>query len=249
MDKSQKYIDIHSHVLPGIDDGPRDFESAMALLRLAAENQIGTIICTPHYKEGMSGPQEKKDSFSINEKLNDKAVELINELNTRIAIEKLGIKLHSGNELFYTESALSALEEGRAKTLAASDFVLVEFAPWATWDELQDGLFNLKSSGYQPILAHAERYECLNKGREERNRVFTLRDYGIMIQINAEAVLEKTKFTKYLLKNELADFVATDAHSNRRRGPYLKVCGSYLNRKYGADYTSRLLYENARKLL
>jgi protein-tyrosine phosphatase len=238
MDKQPnqpKYIDIHSHVLPGLDDGPQDFESAVAILRLAAENRIGTIICTPHFKDGIS------DGSSIGD--------LVKKLNERIASEGLGIKLHSGNEIFYTETALSALEEGRAKTLAASDFVLVEFTPWVTWGELQEGLFNLKSSGYRPILAHSERYECLNKGREERSRVSILRDYGILIQLNSEAVMEKTKFTKYLLKNELADFVATDAHSNRRRGPYLKACGAYLDKKYGREYTNRLLYENARNIL
>ncbi|MCL2052009.1 MAG: hypothetical protein FWG91_09840 [Lachnospiraceae bacterium] len=236
MNNLPKYIDIHSHILPGLDDGPKDFESSLAILRLAAENQIGTIICTPHYKEGISGPPEMID-------------EAIEKLNLLIAIQGLEIKLHSGNEIYYTETALLALESGRAKTLAASDFVLVEFAPWAKWEDLLEGLFNLKSSGFVPILAHAERYECLTKGREEQKRVPIIRDYGIQIQINAEAVMEKTKFTKYLLKNGLADFVATDTHSNRRRGPYIKNCSTYLTKKYGAEYAGRLLYENARKLL
>lgn len=233
----ERYIDIHSHILPGLDDGPRDLPSSLAMLRLAAENGIGTIICTPHYKEGKTeNPPEQID-------------ERIHELDIRIANEGLNIKLYSGTELFFTETALIALEKGQAKTLAASDFVLVEFIPWVTWEALQEGLFSLKSSGYQPILAHAERYECLIKGREERGRVHILRDYDILLQINAEAVMEKGKFTKYLLKNELADFVATDSHSNRRRGPYLKACGAYLHKKYGSEYTNRLLFENAAAIL
>ena len=236
MDNLEKFIDIHSHVLPGLDDGPRDVESAMEILRLAAMNQIGDIICTPHYIDGKS----KYAPEQIDE--------LINKLTVRIIDEGLGIKLHSGNEIFYTETALSALEGGQAKTLAASDFVLVEFAPWVRWQEMVEGLYHLKSAGYHPILAHTERYECLIKGRSERELVHTLREYGFMIQINAEAVMEKTKFTKYVLKNELADFVATDTHSSRTRGPYLKAAGAYLNKKYGTGYTSRLLYENARKL-
>jgi protein-tyrosine phosphatase len=212
-------------------------EGSLAMLRTAADNRIGTIICTPHYKEGKTEtPPEKIDG-------------LIHALEARMADEGLNIKLCGGTELFFTETALAALEKGQAKTLAASDFVLAEFVPWVTWEALQEGLFSLKGSGYRPILAHAERYECLIKGREERNRVHILRDYDILIQINAEAVMEKGKFTKYLLKNELADFVATDAHSNRRRGPYLLACGAYLSKKYGMEYAGRLLYGNARDIL
>jgi len=236
MDNLERFIDIHSHVLPGLDDGPRDVENTMEILRLAAMNQIGDIICTPHYIDG-------KLRYTP-----DRIDELVAKLNIRIIEEGLNIKLHSGNEIFYTETALSALEGGQAKTLAASDFVLVEFAPWVRWQELIEGLFHIQSAGYHPILAHTERYECLIKGRGERERVQTLRDYGFMIQINAEAVMEKTKFTKYVLKNELADFVATDTHSTRTRGPYLKATGAYLSKKYGTGYANRLLYENARKL-
>jgi len=233
MDNLFKFVDIHSHLLPGIDDGPRDVESAMAMLHLAARNRIGTIICTPHYKAGVT------DYTSVDVDV------LIKQLSVRITDEGLGIKLYSGNEIYYSEAALSALEGGQAKTLADSDFVLSEFAPWVRWEELQEGLFNLKSAGFRPILAHSERYECLTKSREERKRANILREYGILLQINAEAVMQKGKFTKYLLKNELADFVATDAHSNRRRGPYLKEASVYLEKKYGKVYTNRLLYGNA----
>ena len=248
------YIDIHSHILPGMDDGAKNMEQTMAMLWLAVQNQIGTIICTPHFKDGRE---------YVGARLEDR----LSRVRSRCREEGLLIELHSGCELFYTASVCELLEQKKIPTLASSDCVLVEFSPWEQFTTMQEGLFSIKACGYRPVLAHAERYECL---RDKKERIITLRDMDVLVQVNAGSILEVNdtgknfrgsilrvrgknlfgngdkKYVRYLLDNRLIDFVATDSHSDGKRGPYLNACAEYLKKKYGETYSSALLGENAR---
>lgn len=234
-----KYIDIHSHILPGIDDGATTLEQTVAMLRIAAENNIGTIICTPHYKN---------DRYQVQpEKVND----LVAKVNAAAHKEDIPVKLYAGNELYYFNEMADFLENKDVLSLADSLFVLVEFAPDEYYSYLRDGICRILDEGYRPVLAHAERYKCLRSSKEKTTE---LKRMGMLLQINADSIMgnhsrDEKKFIKYLLKEHMVDFIATDAHSDKRRGPYLADCAAYIKKKYGEQYACKLLWENAQDFI
>lgn len=231
----ESYIDIHSHILPKIDDGAENFEMSMKMLETASENGVAEIILTPHNK-----PMHHNASLHTMEKL---AGRLLEEAGRR----GLDIRLHTGNEIYYRSDILEAIEEGKACTMAGSSYVLVEFGPLDGFGYIRNGLYHVLSGGYHPILAHAERYADISSSVE---RVSSLIEMGCYIQINAGSVMGEygfgcRHFTRNLLKRKLVHFVATDAHTDTgKRAPRLAECGEFIARKYGRDSAARLLWEN-----
>lgn len=230
----KNFIDIHSHILPGVDDGSDSLETSMRMLKCAAADGILKIILTPHNKPG-----HRHMHFS---KMPAKVEELCNMMRE----EDINIELHMGNELYYRNGLLDELENGTAKTLAASNYVLVEFNPMEDYDYIRNGIYSLLMGGYYPILAHAERYQnvCAKK-----YRINDLIEMGCYIQVNAGSVMgkfgQKTKrIVKNMLKRQIIHFIATDAHDLGKRAPSLSKCADYVSKKYGEDYSEKLFYEN-----
>lgn len=228
------YIDIHSHILPKIDDGAENFDISMEMLRIAHADGIGSIILTPHYKPGHHNAGQ--------EKIKD----LTGRLRHEMEEEDITIQLYEGNEFYYHDEMFRDLEEGRACTLAGSSYVLIEFGPMERFGYIRSGLYEALAQGYRPILAHAERCSSL-LGKPDW--VEELIQMGSCIQINAGSILGKAgfgakQFTRRLLKEGLVHFVATDAHNIDKRRPELADCGRFISRKHGEDYAARLLYEN-----
>lgn len=228
------YIDIHSHLLPGIDDGARNLEMSLQMLRTAQKEGIAEIIVTPHNKPARHSAGKQKISS------------LIKELNERMQEEGIVIKLHMGNELYYRSGLAEELMEGKGLTMAGSEYVLTEFSPMDDYDYIRNGIYSLTAGGYRPILAHVERYA---KIRGRLDRVEELIKMGCYLQANAESILGnlgfQTKlFTKMLLKERLLHFVATDAHDMTARSPKMHKCASVVGRKYGEAYKEELFYEN-----
>lgn len=228
------YIDIHSHILPQIDDGAENFDVSMEMLRTAYADGIRTIIATPHYKPGHhnAGPERIR---MLMEKLRKEAEK-----------EGMEVELYSGNEFYYHDGMFRKLDEKTASTLAGSSYILTEFGPMEGFGSIRNGLYEALAHGWRPVLAHAERYSAILGKPENVEELIRL---GSCIQVNAGSILGKTglgvkQFTKRLLKEGQVHFVATDAHDARRRKPVLSDCGKYLGRKYGEGYARRLLYEN-----
>ena len=228
------YIDIHSHILPKIDDGAENFDVSMDMLRTAHADGIGSIILTPHFKPGHHNAGQ--------ERINALAGRLRQEMEK----EGMDIRLYAGNEFYYHDGMFRELEEGRACTMAGSSYVLIEFGPMERFGYIRGGLYEALAHGYRPILAHVERYGSL-LGKPDW--VDELIQMGSCIQVNAGSILGKMgfgakQFTRRLLKEGLVHFVATDAHNADKRKPELADCGSYIGRKYGEDYAARLLCGN-----
>lgn len=228
------YIDIHAHLLYGLDDGAKDFETSMQMFRIAEKNNIGKIILTPHYK-----PMRHNASPG-------KIAQMITHLDEQLKKEGIDIQLLAGNEIYYHSEAVTKLEEKKACTMAASDYVLVEFSPMDEFEYIRNGIYQVMAGGYRPILAHAERYECIARQIE---RVDDLIQMGCYIQLNAGSVMGQfgfatKQFARKLLKQQKVHFVATDAHDTAKRAPNLNECARYISKKYDDDYTRMLLYEN-----
>lgn len=234
------YVDVHNHICFGVDDGSDSFETSCSMLRIAAEEGITDIILTPHFlTEDRSAGYEHIES-------------VMEQLREYIEQEHLGIRLYHGNEIRYSHDALALLDEGKAACMSGDKKrVLLEFSPQDDYGYITSGVNDFVNAGYIPILAHVERYEEVF---DKKGRVEELRELGAEIQINAQSVLGwpskmyKKRVAK-LLKDELVDYVGTDAHSTRTRAPRIKECAEVLAKKFGKIYAEDLLYYNAKKRL
>lgn len=231
--------DIHSHILPGLDDGAKDMDTSVEMMRIAYENGIRDIILTPHFKPN----HHNASATTINNR--------IEELRERCIAEGIKIRLYKGNELMYYSGVIEALEDGRANTLAGSKYVLIEFNPMDSYERIRDGLYEALSHGYRPILAHVERYESVIK---ELDRVSELINMGCYMQVNAGSITGNfgrttKKNVKNLLKNEMVHFVASDAHDTENRSPALLESFRYVIRKYGKRYERKLYKENPKAVI
>lgn len=237
---SGSIIDIHCHILPGVDDGAKSMEQSMEMIDIAYENGIDTIIATPHHM-----PEGRNVSpTGIKER--------VAKLQAYADEKDYDMTILAGNEIYYHSDVPELLDENQICTLAGTNCVLVEFSPMDESRYIRNSLSELQNMGYAPIIAHVERYVSLMKAPFEKLQ--ELRDMGILIQVNAASVMggfgKATKSTvEKLLKNRLVDFIATDAHSNGTRSPKIRECAEYLSGKYSPDYVEALLYDNAEKYI
>jgi len=232
-------IDIHCHIIPGVDDGSENMETSIEMMRMAYEAGTRGMIVTPHYK-----PRHRNAEL-------DTINELISKLQGECKKRGIKIKLYPGNELYYHLDLVNELEERRANTLASSNYVLIEFNPGDMYEKIRDGLYSSLSYGYMPILAHVERYENVMKNID---RVRDLINLGCYIQVNSGSVMGEFGFTtkrnvKKLLKEELVHFIASDAHGTGRRNPDMSSCAEYIAKKYGEDYKRQLFSINPAKVI
>lgn len=235
----QGIVDIHSHILPGVDDGAENIEEAVRMCVLAVEEGIRTIVATPHYHPGVQAADNGRRDYAL-QSLEEK-------------IEGIGLKLqiYRGNEIYYSVQSVEDLRAGRARTMGSSQYVLTEFSPGAEYSYIRQGINHLIQEGYHPILAHAERYKEIIC---EKERIYELMEFGSYIQVNASGVLgtsgRKVKaFCNEMLKEELVHFVATDAHDLKDRAPRIRKCADFIIKKYGAAYAKRLFIDNPQKML
>jgi protein-tyrosine phosphatase len=165
------FIDIHSHILPDMDDGSDSIEETMEILKTAYSEGIRTMIATPHsYSEG---------SGNIVEDI-DRRLEEIRKIADRPPIE-----IYKGCEIYYTHEVPELLSEKKLPVLAGSRYVLVEFSPVTEYIYITNALRNIMLAGYSPIVAHVERYMAVTK---EIGRIEELIDMGAYIQVNAKSI-------------------------------------------------------------
>lgn len=235
----QGFTDIHTHILPGVDDGAESSGISIEMLKIAWKDGIRQIIFTPHNKP-MRHNVSPQSIRKITEGLRQKAVEL-----------GMDFQFLQGNEFYYRSDLSEVLDNQKGCTMAGSSYVLIEFGPMDDFEYIRGGVYQMLSGGYRPIVAHVERYQCvLNKP----GRVEELKEMGAYIQINAGSVMGQygpnaKHVTKKLLKQKLIHFVASDAHNMGKRSPKLSDCAAYISKKYGEDFMQKLFYENPKKLI
>jgi protein-tyrosine phosphatase len=234
-----RFTDVHCHILPGVDDGAKNMQQTEEMLRFAYREGVCEIITTPHFfASGNNIPRERLE-------------QVLHQTQEMAGQQKIPIRLFSGNEIYYTSEAARLLEAGEICTLAGSRYVLVEFDPSVEYSYLRNGVLELVSYGYLPILAHTERYGCLFEKKERLQRI---REHGAYLQVNTASfsgsiVGSIPRRTRYLLKQELIDLVGTDAHNTADRSPRIGECGAYLEKKLGREKAERILCENPRAIL
>lgn len=230
------YIDIHSHILPTMDDGSKSLEESLDMLRIAQKEGITHMIATPHYKSG----HFRADSREVNRRLE--------ELQSAAVQAGLTIKLYPGTEIFYRSEIEDRLEQGELCTMNHTDFILVEFSPLEDYIYIRNAVNDIYSMGYRPILAHVKRYRCM---LQDEKRVEDLKSMGCGIQVNAGSIagnygLRIRHYTQKLLRKELVDYIGTDTHNTGERCPAMRKCADIIYRKCNSKYADSILFGNAR---
>jgi protein-tyrosine phosphatase len=232
-------VDIHCHILPGVDDGAPVLTEALGLLRMAHEDGVSTLILTPHYR----GHYRKNTPDYLRQRFDEFCIEVQKEFPE--------LELYLGSEAAWERDLGEKIAEGHVLTLHNSPYVLLEFEFGCSRTQVTDGVMDVVSCGYTPIVAHAERYDIFRKDKALVDEVLYM---GALVQLNADSVLGKRGFTlkrfcHRLLKQGKAHFIASDAHDRLNRTPLLRECFEYVSKRYGEDYAQVLLRDNARALL
>jgi len=218
-------IDIHSHILPGVDDGCKTGAEAIAMLRMYEDQGTEAVICTPHYGPcGITGVD-------------------VNGIFNWLQSVGSSVKLFLGNEVH-----ASYLPGSR--TLAGSDHILIEFEEWLYHTGEEEMLRLLANvHDYIPVLAHPERYKTIQNNPDFCRK---LTKKGIKLQINAYDVVQNkncAKTTQYLLKNRMVSFIGSDAHGALRRAPELSVGVQWIYDNCPEEYADAIVHDNAEKLI
>ena len=230
-------IDIHSHILAGIDDGSKDIEMTINMLKKAAKSGITDIIATPHFMRG-------RFEVEYNEVL--KKVEELKEISRENNID---INIYAGQEVYYNKNILEYYNNKMIGTISNTKYMLIEL-PMLEFniDEVIDVIYDLQIKGITPIIAHPERYKPFIK---KPSMINSLIKEGMLFQLNAGSItgsfgkeVKKTA-TKYL-ENNIYSFVGSDAHRDRGRDTDIKEALGNLerNQKKAFINNGRLMLEN-----
>ena len=234
-----EYVDLHCHILPGIDDGAGDMAQSQRMLRMAAADGIRTVIATPHHKAHRRNASPET------------VTQLVARLQNWLNEEKIPIKLYTGNEILYRHETDNLLEAKQVCTLADSFYVLVEFSPKDDYAYIKHGVQEIQMAGYAPIVAHIERYDAL---ANHIDNIEELVDMGAYMQVNASSVegkhgfWEKRKILRWM-KEGLIHFVATDAHDEEDRIPQISKSAQVVAKKCGEDVAHRIYVEHPQYIL
>ncbi|MGM8216557.1 tyrosine-protein phosphatase [Bacillaceae bacterium W0354] len=232
-------VDIHNHLIWGIDDGPDTAEQSFHLAYQAVKQGITHVISTAHFKHGIIEPKLS----IINERLN--------ELKLLLSKHNIPLSIHSGMEIqLYSDLDKDLIKGDSILTLNNTKYVLIEFPPHHIPHYSEQILFNLQLNGYVPIIAHAERNSQFQK---DLNKLQSLVERGSLIQISANSLIQKRakktyRFTNKLIQKRLVHLVASDAHNNKTRPFLLEQAYSTIEKKYG-DSLNHYFMKNAKNIL
>lgn len=233
------FCDIHTHILPGIDDGARDWDMCLEMIDRAWDGGIRRIIATPHYL-----PWQKKKTNPL------QIVRLCGEVQQRVRAE-LGyeIKIYPGQEIYYHVNMVEEIRRGEILTMAGTRHILVEFPIDISAQQLKQAVRHICESRYIPILAHIERYECLrtNETLEEAAEL------GAQFQINIKSLQggmlnQTTRWCKHQLQERKIDFLASDMHNLSSRPPTSYEMLDWVGKKLDREYQRDILLRNALRM-
>lgn len=205
-------IDLHCHILPGIDDGAKSLEETLEMARIAVSEGIHHIIATPHY-------------IQYSDYLDKQGIEnLVDEINLVFKNEEIPLTLSAGHEVYMTPDLPRLVENKEVCTLNNSQYILVEFPMNDIPMYAEDIFYELKLMGLTPILAHPERYPMII---ENPNLLLKYLNLGVLCQANVGSIrgffgerVQKTIIQ--LIEHDMIHFIATDAHTPRNRAPKMQ---------------------------
>ena len=230
-------IDIHNHILPGVDDGAQDSSESIAMLQMAQADGIELIVATPHHF-----PIVRQDPSSYASRLRDQIVE---KSRTKITVRL-------GQEIAISEDVPRGLLDRKLLSFEQSQYVLIEL-PFFDYPDWVDGvLAEICRDGFTPIIAHPERNTEVQK---DPNIITAIREKGMLTQINAGSLLghfgdAANETAIKLLETESVDVIASDAHSAHGfRLPVLSDALELAGRITGFSQVERMVSETPRAII
>ena len=228
-------IDLHSHILPELDDGAQNLHQSLEMARIAVHSGVTTMVATPHCMDGQA--EDVRSMLKL--------------MRSVLRENGLRLQLCSGMEIFGTRDTARLLREGKLLTLNRSQYPLIEFnfhsdGYWET-----QILSDVIQAGYRPVVAHPERYSFIQHSPELLNRWVQM---GCLLQINKGSLLGRFGSTTQSLSLELVDrgfatVVASDAHSTHSRTPWMAEVRTLLELEFAPEAARYLLLDNPRRIL
>lgn len=236
-----RMYDLHCHILPGLDDGADGLEEAVEMAALAAREGTDGIAATPHTNI-LHGYRNYWD---------ERLLDMLNRLQDRLDALGIPLRLYAGQEINLTDDVLPLLREGRLITLNRSRYLLTEFSFRDTPAHMKELLTPLLDAGYIPVIAHPERYACI---QEEWRNCLLFKELGCAVQINKGSVTGSfgpaaARAAHRILGAGLCDLVASDGHSVYRRRPELRSVHEWLSANFSIAYADHLTKTNPCRIL
>lgn len=199
-------IDMHCHFMFGVDDGAKNIEESIEILKSAKENGVTGVFATPHFIEN---DKYSKTKATIDSNIND--------IKNKLFEENINIEIYPGNEIYITPNIIELIKENKISFLNNSKYILVELPLNEPVNYLDDFIFNILSLDKIPIIAHPERYAFV---KNNPDLLYKLSENGVLFQLNTGSLLGQygntaKKTAKYLLKRNLYSFIGSDSHSSK----------------------------------
>ena len=234
MEGNGYLIDIHAHIVFGVDDGARSLEESLKLIEMAVKQGVRAIIATPHNMPNLTC---------------EEIFEKVNILNEKLKEESIECSIYTGQEIFYSKDTIDLLKKKKYLTLADSNYILVEFDPEVTFNYMKMATREMIFSGYIPIFAHVERYSALRKIK----RLEEIRDMGALFQMNYGSLKggifnKNACWCKRQIKEGNISFMATDMHRIDSREPKVTDALSWISNN-APKYLKAITYDNAKTIL
>ncbi|MBP3635024.1 MAG: hypothetical protein J6J17_01005 [Bacilli bacterium] len=233
-------IDIHSHLLYGVDDGSKSIEESVLIIKKLNKIGFTDIILTPHYIN-YSSYNSCKTNNSIR----------FQDLKIRLANENINVNLYLGNEIYIDDEIMDLLKNNTISSLNDSKYLLIELPMSGEHESYYDIFLDLINIGYKVILAHPERYISFQK---DFNKIYELKEIGVLFQCNIGSILDEygkkaRKTIIRLLKEHLITFVSTDIHHEKKNYMFVENAKKKF-RKYITEKEINDLFENnAKKII
>ena len=234
-------IDVHIHILPGVDDGSYSMEESLRMARIAVDSGVTEMVVTPH----CNLPDEEEPLWAAD------FAKVLESLRSSLRENNIPLKTHLGMEIFGTEAVPDLMRQGKLTTLNGSRYPLIEFPFWNFGQQATDILAELVDMGYRPLVAHPERYHFT----QDDPRLLNLWvDMGCYLQINRGSLFgrfgqREQALAHGLLERNFVTCVASDAHRSTRRTPWLADAHDLICDRFSAHRASRLMEENPRRIL
>jgi len=237
--KDCRLIDLHSHILPGVDDGAPDLATALEMARMAVDDGVAIMACTPHFMPGLYDNQSGDITLRVA------------ELNDRLQQHDIDLALVTGSDAHVRPDFLSCLREGRILTLHGSRYVLFEPPHNLLPQRLDDLLFNVIAGGFVPILTHPERLEWIEPNY---GMIAQYAKMGVWMQVTAGSLTgdfgrRAQYWAQRLLADGMVHILASDAHNTSRRPPGLSKAFQAAAQEVGLDEATQLVLLRPEKIL
>jgi protein-tyrosine phosphatase len=229
-------VDIHHHLLWGVDDGARDFETSLSMAKASAEDGVTHIVCTPHANAHYTYDRAENE-------------EKLEELQAKLTEEQIPLTLGLGSDFHMSYDNVVEVKQTPAKfTVNGLNYLMVEIPDYGVPPGLTETFYELQLAGITPVLTHPERNPTLQ--REIRRLAEWMRG-GVLVQVTGDSVTGRMgkhaeKMAHLLLSRHWVHFLATDAHNVTSRPPRLSEARKLVAKKYGEEYAADLTLRNPR---